>query len=196
MERAAPTRRSAALALASPAVQRESGAWTECAAQRVYRMAGTALLTASAVAKSATIIAALRAARMAGPALLTASAVAKSATVIPAALRAARMAGPAPPTLSAVAETATVARAPLVHLVGSCSATAHARCLASVAQIALIAAALVLAAHPLTLVEPSAGGPESICVPPTAPVLLGRFVLVAAVLWRASGSAYQGLGAT
>src|SRR5215217_3903062 len=112
MERAAPTRRSAALALASPAVQRESGAWTECAAQRVYRMAGTALLTASAVAKSATIIAALRAARMAGP---------------------------APLTLSAVAETATVARAPLVHLVGSCSATAHARCLASVAQIALIA---------------------------------------------------------
>src|SRR5215217_4687070 len=111
MVRAAPTRSSAALALASPAVQRESSAWTVCAAQRVYRMAGTALLTASAVAKSA--------------------------TAIPAALRAARMAGPAPPTLSAVAETATVARAPLVHLVGSCSATAHARCLASVAQIAL-----------------------------------------------------------
>ena|SRR5215216_5363464 len=140
MERAAPTRRSAALALASPAVQRESGAWTECAAQRVYRMAGTALLTASAVAETA-------------------------------------------PT------------AYVVHLVGSGSATAHARCLAAVPKFALIAAALVLAAQPLTLVEPSAGGTALICVPPTAPVLLGRFVLVAPVLWRARGSAYQGLGA-
>src|SRR5215217_9659130 len=169
MERAAPTRRSAALALASPAVQRESGAWTECAAQRVYRMAGTALLTASAVAKSATVLGG-----------------------VPA-LRAARMAGTAPPTLSAVAETAPTAY--VVHLVGSGSATAHARCLAAVPKFALIAAALVLAAQPLTLVEPSAGGTALICVPPTAPVLLGRFVLVAPVLWRARGSAYQGLGA-
>jgi hypothetical protein len=84
-----------------------------------------------------------------------------------------------------------------VHLAGSCSATAHARFLATIPPIALIAAPLLVqSAHSLTSqVDPSVAGPAAVCADPAAPVLLGSFVVVAAVMWRARGSACQGLGA-
>ena len=84
-----------------------------------------------------------------------------------------------------------------VHLAGSCSAMAHARFLATIPPIALIAAPLLVrSAHSLTSqVDPSVAGPAPVCADPTAPVLLGSFVVVTAVMWRARGSTCQGLGA-
>lgn len=54
---------------------------------------------------------------------------------------------------------------------------------------------MVLVAIRLTLVkETFALGPKAVRADPTAPVLLGSFVLVASVLWRAKESDYRGLG--
>ena len=103
-----------------------------------------------------------------------------------------RTATPAAATVSAVAATAPTAF--VVHLVGSGSATAHARFLAAVPPLALLAATLLVqSALALSMMDLSVVGPASVRADPTAPVLLGSFVLLATVWWRARGSTCQGL---
>jgi hypothetical protein len=106
-----------------------------------------------------------------------------------------RTATPAAATVSAVAATAPTAF--VVHLVGSGSAMAHARFLAAVPPLALLAATLLVqSASALSMREfSSVVGPSSVRADPKAPVLLGSFVLLhcATVWWRARGSACQGL---
>jgi hypothetical protein len=105
-----------------------------------------------------------------------------------------RMATPAAATVSAVAATAPTAF--VVHLVGSVSAMAHARFLAAVPPLALIAATLFMqSALALSMRDLSVVGASSVSAHPTAPVLPGSFVILTSVWWRAlRGSTCQGLG--
>ena len=95
-------------------------------------------------------------------------------------------------TLSAVAATATAARVPLVHLVGSCSATAHARCFAAVLDLLAAAPVRLVVQRKLILVNKSAVGTRALSLQSPTIVLPGSFVQISGVNsapWRARGVA-------
>jgi hypothetical protein len=115
-------------------------------------------------------------------------------------LRVYRLPATAAPTISAVADAAPVACVlSHVHLIGSCSATAHARDAALLVLIVLLAARAV--AEKFLLVYGSAGVLTllKLAVAPAPTVLPGSSAMPsgprAYVILRARGSAYHSLSA-